>query len=90
MIISPLVQLAIDTLRTRETVTVFAEVDAINERDGAHILEDLIRSALPQRVPHQVQTRVGTRTVLIHDITDTGAAAGNGYLRIIPGSTAFN
>lgn len=79
--------------RHRVAVTVFATVESVDERDGGHILtyavRRALRSALDEAGHLPFESSSGTRTVRVHDVMDTGMAAGSGYLWLAPTSKAF-
>lgn len=82
-----------DLAKHRVAVTLFATVECVDGRDGGHILtyavRHALRSALNEAGHLPFESHNGTRTIRVHDVMDTGMAAGNGYLWLEPTSKAF-
>lgn len=82
----------------RVAITVFATTTGVNVRDAANVARAAIRQAIaaasespapgfPLDIP--VAFRDECRPVQIVGVMETGAAAGDGYLRIVPTARAF-
>lgn len=78
----------------RVAVTVFATVRAVDQHDADSVVEVAVRQALGtdrMRLPTLIRARSAhsEADVLVHHVTETGRAAGNGYLWTEPTSKAF-
>jgi hypothetical protein len=79
----------------RVPVTVFTTVRAVDYADAARVAEVAVRQALSgqrlTRLPVEIRfvTRDHDVPVQVHGISETGIAAGNGYLWVEPTSKAY-
>jgi hypothetical protein len=90
------------TSKRRVAIAVFCEVEAVDERDAAHIATVALRGAIARDgkasddlhvalLPFRMRRdgKIITRDVAVHDVMDAGMAAGNGYLWTRPTSKAY-
>lgn len=73
--------------RQRVSITLFAEVEAVDAYDGAHIAQMMLHQAgirAGQVVSTDLPRDLGARDVTVVGVMDTGMAMGNGYLWTAP------
>jgi hypothetical protein len=73
----------------RVALVVFAEVDAVDSRDGASVVAQLIRKQLPFDKVHYPSLCSGQWPVVLRGAMEAGMALGNGYLWAAPTSKLF-
>ena len=84
-----------DLEKFRVSVTVFAEVEAVDIVDAGHIVSHAVWSAFGNATRSKKDVVIsaafssGVRDVRVAQIMETGMAAGNGYLWTQPTNKAF-
>lgn len=91
------------TSKHRIAITVFCVAEGVDEIDAGHAAEFAVRKALgqgqPRPTPYNLDPVIlspGTprerslTPVEVHDVIDTGVAAGNGYLWLRPTIRAYH